>query len=65
VRWAHEVSSMLSPNIVSSSVKSAGCYGHHESAPGRYGRAEKRPRSRAACWNFFDTEGVRLILLWR
>jgi hypothetical protein len=63
--WAHEVSSMLSPNIVSSSVKSACCYGHHENSSGRCCRKEKRPRYQAACWNFFDTKGVGLILFWR
>jgi hypothetical protein len=63
--WAQEVSSMLSPNIVSSSVKSACCYGHHENAPGRCCRKEKRPRYQAACWNFFHTKGVSLILFWR
>jgi hypothetical protein len=31
LRWAHEVSSRLSANMMSSSVKSVCCYGHHES----------------------------------
>src|SRR5436309_14008283 len=30
VRWAHDVSKMLSANMVSSSVNAACCYGHHQ-----------------------------------
>jgi hypothetical protein len=61
-RWAQDVSSMLSANIVSSSVKSVCWYGHQERPPGRYSHQEKRPRFHAACWNFSDTRGVKLVI---
>jgi hypothetical protein len=62
-RWAQDVSSMLSANIVSSSVKSVCWYGHRESSRGRRLRKEKRPRFHAACWNFHDTRGVRWLVI--
>ncbi len=62
-RWAQDVSSMLSANIVSSSVRSVCCYGHHSLSRRRRSRKEKRPRFHAACWNFPDTRGVRRIVI--
>jgi hypothetical protein len=58
-RWAQDVSSILSANIVSSSVKSVCWYGHHEHRRGQRRHKEKRPRFHAACWNFPGTRGVR------
>src|SRR5579863_2711230 len=43
VRWAHEVSSMLSANMMSSCLKSVCCNGHHGCAARRLSRKEKRP----------------------
>ena len=60
VRWAHDVSSMLSANMVSSSVKSVCCYGHQRTAltvalcQNKKGRVFTRPAG-----TFPDTQGVR------
>src|SRR5438270_13343924 len=48
VRWAHDVSKMLSANMVSSSVNAACCYGHHQARfecllPKKKGRVFTRP----------------------
>src|SRR5437764_10955242 len=52
VRWAHDVSKMLSANMVSSSVNAACCYGHHQARFECLLPKKKRPRFHAACWNF-------------
>ena len=58
VRWAHDVSKMLSANMVSSSVNAACCYGHHQARFECLLPKKKRPRFHAACWNFSGTQGV-------
>src|SRR5215831_9607994 len=58
-RSPHEVSSKLSANMASSSVKSVWCYGHQPSL-GWSGRGKKkRPREARPLWNFGYSGGVR------
>src|SRR5438477_2265727 len=60
VRWAHDVSSMLSANMVSSKRENLlAAMDTIDPTAIAVPTRKKRPRFHAACWNFSDTQGVR------
>jgi hypothetical protein len=58
VRWAHDVSNMLSANMVSSSVNLLAAMDTTKLASSACFQRKKRPRFHAARWNFSGTQGV-------